>query len=262
MYTILLSFAKKHITWLIIALLVSFILVSRRSSLNQVSQLWGTINGLQMTLNHTKEFASKLSTKLEVSKQVERQLVTKLSFASDSLNAVWAEKIDAVRGSIKKENEVLRGVVLVEGRWKNLADSLVGVLQFNIPGRVNFERVFNTVTVNGYTLIDPPFAYVEVKRSPVGLSVVITEREDEIHNVYVVSSDPDLIFSRVESSFIGFESKRSFWDLLRDAPRMRVGFVGNDGYISAGLSFWRIGLESRLGTEVTGFGINFNLLGG
>ena len=258
----LLKFSIKYISWVILVLLTGFIYFDKRSSLGEIKNLWDTIGSLRFKLEQTKDFASKLSVKLDDAEEIEKQLSKKLSFASDSLNLQWSMKLEVLRRTIKAKNEKLRGNVLVEMHWVAKADSLENAIQEKIGERykVSFERKFNTIFISGHTLTKPPFVYLSIQREPIGLSVIVTEAKSKLHNVYVTSSDPDLIFSKVDSRFIGFDTKYGFWDKVKNSPRLKLGFLDNDIFIRGGLRMWKLEAEAKIGNKGFAKGISFNLL--
>jgi len=262
LYSIFLKLISKYLSWILVAIFIMYIYIDKRSSLNEIKGLWDTIGNLRFKLVATKDFTSKSSLQVTNSKKVEEQLKSKLSFASDSINTEWKKKMSVLMATVKAKNEKLKGNILVEAYWETKFDSVVNVLQSKVGDRdkITFYRKFSTVIINGFTLTNPPFAYLTVKREPIVLNVTVTATEDKLHNVYVVSSDSDLIFRDVKSSFVGFTTKSTFWDKMKKAPRLKLGFSGDDTFIKTGLRIWKLEPEFKLGNRGIAGGVSINIL--
>jgi len=251
----------KYAVWVVVLFLSVYIFILKSGYSKQITGLWSLIDNSKSTLEQTKDYAARLSASLEDSEQLNSVLVNKINFLSDSLNTEWSLKLKRLEQIVKDKNLKIKGNTYLVAEYESLSDSLKKVIQEQDGERVriSFEQKFNTVVVKGYTLSDPPFAYVAVDRLPLALNVLVTEVSKDKHKVFITTSDPGFSISQLETKYLGFK-ETGLWSKLRKVPKASLGVFGGEQYAQFGLRINRFEPQIQMGTKGVQGGIEFHFL--
>lgn len=179
-----------------------------------------------------------------------------------------AETIRRLRKKIEERDEEILATSRVAATWKKAYEAAVDATQSIDPGgdlddpsddriRVDFEHDFGYIGVEGFTLTNPPHAWVSVSQNrPLLLTLTVTQAVDGHWTTYVTSSednvDLDIRLSGVNPYL--FEEK---WyekfsldfgvdvDSVGIFPYIGVSYPIGPVYLSGGV--WGDGENERLG---------------
>jgi hypothetical protein len=153
--------------------------------------------------------------------------------------------------------------------WKKAYESALNVHQTPagpspddpkiVRKRVDFEKDFGPIAVNGFTLTDPPYGFISIKQMrPLKLTVAVARNKNGTWNSFVTSSEPtmsvDVVLAGVDTGVLAQTWKQKIWlDIGTD-------FIG-EKRISAGLSyhFDRISLGAQCSVMSNGNGCGLTL---
>ncbi len=144
--------------------------------------------------------------KRDVTIEVQKDVYTKLALQTNSMK----ELLDSTDAELLRLNSELRdrkAEVLAAQKltikWKKDFEALVVAIQTEQDGvtpdaptrkKVSFSKDFGYILAEGYTLTDPPEAFVRVKQNrPLRLSVVMTQDPDRSWRGYATSSEEDML---------------------------------------------------------------------
>jgi len=124
--------------------------------------------------------------------------------------------------------------------------------------RVSFDKKEGATRVSGYTLTSPPFAYVEVEKDPLKLSLEIRKEGKDFYTSVLFSSDSTLKIDDLKVKYSGFEEGRSFFSWC-----YKVGYSSLiSDFDNVDLSKFDIGIGTRFGSFIflpaIGIPENFN----
>jgi len=247
---------------LLIAVL-GYLYIANSKHIKEVNSLWDRIVQVDNLVKEANGTISQLTGKLNNSKDIENLLTKKIDFVSDSVNTEWAKNTKGLIKIIKAQDETYKSSMTIVGYWKKQADSLKNVTQVEfVPGRhkVMFSKQYPTMLIEGFTLSNPPFGFLEITRDPIIANLTITETKDKKFRSYITLSDPDVIIKKVDTRFIGFKEELSWWGYLKRMPKASVGLYQNEVDISVGLRIWRFEPELRVTSNGMSNGFSFHLL--
>lgn len=137
--------------------------------------------------------------------EVQKGVFTKLTLESNDLRTLLDTKDEQIKGlvaQVKKSDETLLAANQLVVTWKRAYQGALAASQAHIdpltpdqPGRdkVSFLKDWGAIKVKGWTLTNPPEAWVEVAQGlPLKLTVAISQDEKRQWHTYATSSDPNL----------------------------------------------------------------------
>lgn len=146
------------------------------------------------------EIASKDET-IEVSKGVYQKLAIESKNLMKLLDTKDAQ-IAELQKIVKKSGDEVLAVTSVSLSWKKAYESLANATQQPVPGsqpsdpvrkKVEFNKDFGYVRVDGYTLTDPAEAWVSVKQNrPLKISLVVSQDDSGKWKTRVSSSEENV----------------------------------------------------------------------
>jgi len=252
----------KHFPWIIIICLAIYIFIQRHTFTSKIHTLFDTINNLRTTVEETENIISKLNTKVDKSREIERFLNRKLTTVKDSVNNYWQDKTSELLSIIKEKDEKIKGSMTAVLKWKEKSDSLKDVVQTKVGLRykVDFTGSYNGVFVKGYTLTNPPYAWLSWSRKPLILNLTVTEDKNKYHKAYLTLNDTTITVDEFNFKFVSFEEKIGIWRYIRDMPWMVFGVDDNETYLSCGLQIWRFRPFIYASNKGLGKGFEFTIL--
>lgn len=137
--------------------------------------------------------------------EVQKGVFTKLTLESNDLRKLLDTKDEQIKGlvsQVKKSNEDLLAANQLVVTWKKAYQGALAASQTHIdpvtpgqPGRdkVAFHKDWGAITVKGWTLTNPPEAWLEVAQGrPLKLTVAVTQDDKRQWHTYATSSDDNM----------------------------------------------------------------------
>lgn len=137
--------------------------------------------------------------------EVQKNVYEKLALETEDLRSLLETKDKEVADLVRQLDQSER-LWLAVGKlavyWKHAYEALLEAKQTEEPPvepgdkprtKVAFEHDFGYIGVNGYTLSDPPEAFVNIHQNrPLRLALAITQAEDGLWRTSVASSEDDV----------------------------------------------------------------------
>ncbi len=139
--------------------------------------------------------------------EVQKGLYTKLTLESDDLRKLLKskdEQVQALLAQVKKDKEELLAANQLVVTWKGAYEALFDATQIHedpppdqpdAPGRdrVTFMKDWGAIVVSGYTLTNPPEAFLSVKQGrPWKITVAISQDANKQWHTYATSSEENM----------------------------------------------------------------------
>jgi hypothetical protein len=158
------------------------------------------IKGVVEKQNYERQLTSLRNEAAASAKTIEVQkgVYEKLTLQNSNMKILLDEKdsqLKLLTGELKKKNEQILVVTSVSVKWKKAYEAVIKGTQSETDGRkkVEFAKDFGYIGVNGYTLTDPPEAWVRVQQNrPLRLSVVVSQDKDKVWKTRVTSSEENV----------------------------------------------------------------------
>lgn len=134
----------------------------------------GTFEKLTQTNGDLKSFLDENDKQLkELKKQLDQKNAEVLSVTQTSIK--WKKAYESFASASQTEVKT---------------DDQAGKKEERIREKVDFSKNFGIISVNGYTLTDPPEAYVKVQQErPLKLTLTVSQNSDGTWTSYATSSD-------------------------------------------------------------------------
>lgn len=169
---------------LIVAGAIGFTLVTNGYK-NQIRQLQNDVAARDVTI--------------EVSKDVYSRLAVQTVGLQNALD-LTAEENDRLMTELKAKKAELLTVQTIAVKWKKAyeAEATAHETPVTTPEgvvrrKIEFSKDFGYIIAEGYTLTDPPFAFVRVRQGhPLRLSVIMTQEPDKSWRGYATSSEENI----------------------------------------------------------------------
>lgn len=142
--------------------------------------------------------------------EVQKGLYTKLTIQSEEIKNVLDSKdkqVQELLDQIKKQKQDLLSASTVVASWKKAYEGLAKATQTEVPPdptkpvvagakpreKVDFHEDFGYIGVDGWTLTNPPQAWVRVKQNrPLKLTLAISQDKDKAWHTYATSSEENV----------------------------------------------------------------------
>lgn len=142
--------------------------------------------------------------------EVQKGLYTKLTVQSEDIKGVLDQKDQQVKellNQISKQKQDLLNASTVVASWKKAYEGLAKATQTDVPPdptkpavagakpreKVDFHQDFGYIGVDGWTLTNPPQAWVRVKQNrPLKLTLAISQDKDKAWHTYATSSEENV----------------------------------------------------------------------
>jgi hypothetical protein len=186
-------------------------------------------------INLQNEVAKRDQT-IEVSKDVFTRLTAISDTALNQLDASKAENA-ALQKQLKDTKAQVLSAQAVAIKWKKAYEASVKGTQTEEAGRkkVSFNKDFGYIIAEGWTLTDPPEAFIRVKQGrPLKLSLVMTQSPDKSWRSYVTSSEENIGVDIEVSSVNPYILEANWYEKI--GLHADVG-VGNGLLIGVGASY-------------------------
>lgn len=131
---------------------------------------------------------------IEVYKGLYTRLTREVDDLQDLLDSRDVQLAELKKRLEKAEHEILTVNTLVI-KWKTAYEGVVKATQIDETGRkrVDFENDFGYIGVEGYTLTDPPFAWVKIQQNrPLKVSMAISQDKNRRWHTYATSSEENV----------------------------------------------------------------------
>ena len=112
-------------------------------------------------------------------------------------------QIAALKKELDKKDQDLIAETNMAIKWKSDYQALVAATQTTVPGatpadpsrtKVEFNKDFGPILVQGYTLTAPPEAFVLLhQQRPLKLTLAISQDENKLWHTYVTSSEENMV---------------------------------------------------------------------
>jgi len=226
----------------------------------------------EMTVLHN-QIAQQAET-IEVKDDIYRKATQRIENIQDFLKSLEADNgkfkktIDELRKELKKRDEELLAATSLAAKWKEAYEAEANANQEEeppvVPGdpprvRVNFDKDFGYISVDGYTLTNPAYAWVKVQQNrALRLILTLSQRKDGGWNTHIASSE-DNVGVDIQLSAVNPYLFRDKWyeKLSIDVgmqldtgvfPYVGLSYTFDSGvYVSAGA--W--GSETKIGPYAT-----------
>jgi len=236
---------KKLQKYIVVILVVSIIAmgltmwVQQRIHRKQIVELHNDIAMSTKTVEIHKNAFEKKSVELE---NLEDVLKT---FEAEGEHD--AETIKKLRKQIKKRDEEILVASRVSATWKKAYEAAINAKETTLPGddpddptddrvRVDFDNDFGYITVEGFTLTNPPHAWVSIKQKrPLLLTLSVTQARDGHWTTYVTSSEDNVDLDVKLSGVNPFIFKERWYEKISLDFGMDIHSVGIIPYV--GLSY-------------------------
>jgi len=144
----------------------------------------------------------------------------------------------------KKDQELIAATNLVI-KWRADYQALVAATQTVIPGtlptdpsriKVEFEKDFGPILVRGYTLSEPPEAFVSLhQQRPLKLTLALSQDSNKLWHSYVTSSDDNSEVDITLSGVNPYFNDPSWYERLSGTVTIAAGSAGFLGGIGVGV---------------------------
>lgn len=196
---------------------------------------------------------ARQSKTIEVQKDVYEKKTLELRNLNDLLdslkkdNNVDKKTIERLQEEIKKKDLELLAVNRTAIKWKKAYEAEVKANQTNEPGentddpkddriRVEFEKDFGYVGVKGYTLTNPPIAWLRVQQNrPLFLTMGLTQRPDGGWDTLVSSSEENVQVDVKVSAVNPFILVKKWYEKISVDTGLQVQWNSMSPYV--GLSY-------------------------
>lgn len=138
---------------------------------------------------------------IEVQKGVYEKLTLQLNDLKGALDQRDAQ-VRALEDDLKKKKEELLDATTVAINWKKAYEAEVKGHQSDVPPvkpgdptrtKVEFEKDFGYIGVKGYTLTNPPDAWVHVQQNrPLKVTLAISQDKQKVWHTYATSSEDNV----------------------------------------------------------------------
>jgi len=182
-----LDFQQKIITGLVILL--------------AVGALFGAFKRYQYQkqIVHLQNAAAERDKTIEVQKGVFEKLTIQVKDANDLLNTK-DKQLSELANELKHSKEQLLSFNTIAVAWKKAYEASIAGKQTVVPAeggktrtKVEFQKDFGYIGVNGYTLTDPAEAFVHVQQNrPLKISLAVAQDKDRAWHTYATSSEENV----------------------------------------------------------------------
>lgn len=214
------NLAKKHLLLVVALVAMAVMLFHSHQKDKRIQELQNSIALKDKTIEENKGLFEKLA---ESSANVKGELDNK------------DVQIQELESQLKKNGEQLSDATSTSLSWKKAYEGVVESTESNVGARkrVDFKHDFGFIGVNGYTLTDPPEAFVSVMNlRPLKLTVATTQDKTGAWHSYVTSSEEN-ISADITVSAVNPNIREEHW-------YEKIGIVGTTAAGSAfilGLGF-------------------------
>lgn len=180
--------------------------------------------------------------------EVQKGLYTKLSLESDDLKSLLNSKdvqIQELLSQVKKSKEDLLTANQLVVQWKKAYEGAANANQTHVdpvdpgkPGRdkVTFDKDFGMIGVKGYTLTNPPEAWVSVNQlKPLKITVAVTQDANKQWHSYATSSDENTTVDIALASVNPYVLEPKWYEKLQLNATLAGGSSGDGFGILAGI---------------------------
>lgn len=163
-----------------------------------VAIVWGAIDRAsnQAELARLRNEAASKDQTIEIQKGV----YSKLSLETEDLRKLLKskdEQVESLLGQVRKNREDLLAANQLVLKWKRAYEGAVDSANQSTPDtthperlRVDFAKDFGYIGVKGWTLVNPPEAWVSVKQlKPLKVTVAVSQDAHQQWHAYATSSD-------------------------------------------------------------------------
>lgn len=138
---------------------------------------------------------------IEVTTNVYKKATLQVENLKNLLNGRDSE-VAALKKELDKTKSKILDLTHAVIRWKKAYEAEVAANQTEVPGtepgspsrtKVEFEKDFGYIGVNGYTLTNPPMAYIKVKQNrPLRITLAVTQDKEKKWYTYATSSEENV----------------------------------------------------------------------
>ncbi len=158
-------------------------------------------NQLERQIIALQNAAAEKDKTIEVQKGVFEKLTIQVKNAGDLLNGK-DQQLTELAAELKKMKEQLLTVNTIAVTWKKAFETTVAGKETKVPGtkpgekertKVEFDKDFGYIGVNGWTLTDPPEAFVHIQNNrPLRLTLAVAQDKDKTWHTYATSSEDNV----------------------------------------------------------------------
>lgn len=208
--------------------------------------VWGAVGKWQTDKEMARlrnESASKDQTL-----EIQKGLYTKLSLESENLKGLLDSKDQQVKellGQINKTKEDLLAANQLVISWKKAYEGALAATQTHVdptdptkPGRdrVDFNKDFGMIGVKGYTITNPPEAWVSVSQlKPLKILVAVSQDKNMQWHSYATSDDPNTGINITLSAVNPYVLEPKWYEKLQLNTMLAGGATDSGFGIIAGL---------------------------
>lgn len=199
------------------AVLVFFVVkaeIDRRSYNSEIVELHNQLAEAAKTI--------EIKDNLFMKKTIEVEDLKSVISSWEHVNEIDKKTIKELANLLKAKQEELLTANRLAIKWKKAYEAQVEGRQDDVPGegdvkrtKVSFSKDFGYIGVEGYTLTDPPQAYVKVQQNrPLMLSLALTQDRKGVWKTYVTSSESDVGVDVVVSAVNPYLLKDKWYEKL------------------------------------------------
>lgn len=191
----------------------------------------------------------------------------------DLLDTKDARIADLVKELKKKDQDLIAATNLAV-KWKTDYEALVKATQGLVPPvnpgdpsriKVSFNKDFGPILVSGYTLSDPPEAFINLhQQRPLKLTLVVSQDKDGLWHTYTTSSEenmtPEITLSAVNPWF----NDKKWYERLSATAMVAAGGSGFQGGLGIGVDIAQFTVSamvfdhsSNLASPLVGLGLQW-----
>lgn len=187
---------------------------------------------------------------IEIQKGVNHKLTTQLDDVNDLLNGK-DEQVKLLLSELKKRKEEVLTATTFAAKWKAAYEAEVKAHQTEVPGtnpdtkrtKIDFEKDWGYISVKGYTLSDPPEAWIKVQQNrPLKMTLAISQDKEMRWHTYVTSSEENVGIDVVVSGVNPWLLTPKWYE--RIGLNTNVGLGSNQGGLGALLG---LGVDYQIG---------------
>ena len=191
---------------------------------------------------------AQMAQTIEVQKGVYEKLVATSQNLENDLSSKDAQ-IVALKKQVDDQKEQILTLTQVAVQWKTAYEAAVKGTQTTVPAtpgstdvrtKVEFEKDFGYIGAKGYTLTNPPEAWIHIQQNrPLKLSVAITQDAQKAWHSYVTSSEENVSADIQISGVNPFILDKKWYENIGVSVSAAVGTTdaGAGGLLGVGLTY-------------------------
>lgn len=178
--------------------------------------------------------------------EIQKDVYTKLTIQTDDIKNLLDSKnseVSRLEGELKQNGQQLLNANQVALKWKKAYEASVSGTQTEVPGKdgnirkqVDFNKDFGIINVKGWTLTDPPEAWIYVEQmKPLLLTLVMSQDNNGAWHSYVTSSDDNTNVELKVSAVNPYILEKKWYEKILLSSSLAIGSGDNGAGVLVGL---------------------------